>query len=220
MFIRRHLSYANVAATMALVFAMGGTAIAAKHYLITSTKQIKPSVLKALTGNTGKTGPAGPQGIPGAPGGTGSTGKEGPQGPGATQLDLELPASTSPSFSKVGSVAGINFEAKCGENAGTHEVTLTVDYTSASVIKGIATETEVLNGETAPIGNYTFEQPATATPGVWSSVKAQEERESVDRLTGNDLSPKLMFSESYVAHGGSASTKGSCTTALGFTPAS
>ena len=54
--LRKHLSYANVAATMALVFAMGGSAIAAKHYLITKTTQIKPSVLKKLTGKTGKTG--------------------------------------------------------------------------------------------------------------------------------------------------------------------
>ena len=32
--IRRHLSYANVTATMALVFAMSGSALAAKRYLI------------------------------------------------------------------------------------------------------------------------------------------------------------------------------------------
>jgi hypothetical protein len=29
--IQRHLSYANVVATLALVFAMGGSAMAAKH---------------------------------------------------------------------------------------------------------------------------------------------------------------------------------------------
>jgi hypothetical protein len=50
--IRRHLNYANVVATMALVFAMSGTALAAKHYLISSTKQIKPSVLKSLEDGT------------------------------------------------------------------------------------------------------------------------------------------------------------------------
>jgi hypothetical protein len=44
--IRRHVTYADVAATLALVFAMSGGALAAKHYLLTSTKQIKPSVLK------------------------------------------------------------------------------------------------------------------------------------------------------------------------------
>ena len=35
-------------ATLALFFALGGTAIAARHYLVTSTSQIKPSVLSAL----------------------------------------------------------------------------------------------------------------------------------------------------------------------------
>ena len=40
-------SYANVAATLALVLAIaGGTAYAAQQYVITSTKQIAPSMLK------------------------------------------------------------------------------------------------------------------------------------------------------------------------------
>ena len=51
--MRRRLSYANVTATLALVFAMSGGALAANHYLITSTKQINPKVLKKLTGKTG-----------------------------------------------------------------------------------------------------------------------------------------------------------------------
>jgi hypothetical protein len=70
--LRRHLSYANVTATLALVFAMSGGALAAKHYLINSTKQINPKVLKQLKGNTGKAGPAGPQGVGGASGSPGS----------------------------------------------------------------------------------------------------------------------------------------------------
>jgi hypothetical protein len=77
--IRRHLSYANVVATLALVFAMSGGALAAKHYLINSTKQINPKVLKKLAG-TGKTGPAGATGAAGAVGSTGPQGKEGAQG--------------------------------------------------------------------------------------------------------------------------------------------
>ena len=36
--IRKRLTYANVAMTLALVFAMTGGAFAAKHYVITSTK--------------------------------------------------------------------------------------------------------------------------------------------------------------------------------------
>jgi hypothetical protein len=80
--LRRHLSYANVVATLALVFAMSGGALAAKHYLINSTKQINPKVLKKLRGNTGKTGG---QGLPGTQGPGGTQGKEGLQGKGGPQ---------------------------------------------------------------------------------------------------------------------------------------
>jgi hypothetical protein len=77
--IRRHLSYANVVATLALVFAMSGGALAASHYLITKTSQIKPSVLKKLKA-PGATGPAGAAGAAGAPGAQGVVGNEGKQG--------------------------------------------------------------------------------------------------------------------------------------------
>ena len=75
--IRSRLTYANVAVTLALVFAMSGGALAATHYLITSTKQISPKVLKALRGRQGS---AGPTGHSGANGGAGPAGKEGSQG--------------------------------------------------------------------------------------------------------------------------------------------
>jgi hypothetical protein len=81
--IRKRLTFANVALTVALVFAMTGGAYAASKYLITSTKQISPKVLKALTGKPGAkgaAGPAGPVGPAGAKGETGATGKEGPSG--------------------------------------------------------------------------------------------------------------------------------------------
>ncbi len=60
--MRRRLSYANVTATLALVFAMSGGALAANHYLINSTKQINPKVLKKLKGNAGAPGKEGPSG--------------------------------------------------------------------------------------------------------------------------------------------------------------
>src|SRR6266550_3739047 len=88
---RRHLTYANVTATLALVFAMSGGALAAKHYLINSTKQISPKVLKALKGKSGKagaTGKEGPAGKDGAPGATGKEGLRGAEGaPGSTGKD-------------------------------------------------------------------------------------------------------------------------------------
>ena len=77
---RGRLSYANVVATLALVFAMSGGALAATHYLITSTKQISPKVLKALQGKNGGNGLAGPAGLQGSKGETGSAGVAGKNG--------------------------------------------------------------------------------------------------------------------------------------------
>jgi hypothetical protein len=78
--MRRRITYANVTATLALVFAMSGGALAANHYLITSTKQIKPSVLSKLKGNAGKTGAAGAAGVAGAAGPQGPKGETGSKG--------------------------------------------------------------------------------------------------------------------------------------------
>jgi hypothetical protein len=58
-------------ATVALFFALGGTAWATHHYLISSTKQIKPSVLNSVRGKTGPVGATGQQGIQGIPGNQG-----------------------------------------------------------------------------------------------------------------------------------------------------
>jgi hypothetical protein len=91
---RSRFTYSNVVATLALVFAMSGGAYAASKFLITSTKQIKPSVLASLkkagangaAGAQGPAGPAGPaggvgpQGPAGTPGTNGEPGPEGKEG--------------------------------------------------------------------------------------------------------------------------------------------
>lgn len=86
---QKQLNATTAIAILALVFGMTGGAWAAKKYLITSTKQISPSVLKALKGAAGKNGangtsgaagPAGPTGPGGAQGGSGSEGKQGGEG--------------------------------------------------------------------------------------------------------------------------------------------
>jgi hypothetical protein len=82
--MRRHFNYANIVATLALLFAMSGGALAATHYLITSTKQIKPSVFKALKGANGKNGASGSAGTPGAKGQAGPAGPAGPAGTNGT----------------------------------------------------------------------------------------------------------------------------------------
>jgi hypothetical protein len=83
--IRKRLTYTNVALTIGVVFAMSGGAFAATHvkFIITSTKQIKPSVLKQLQGNAGPagtTGAQGPQGPTGAKGENGTPGAAGVKG--------------------------------------------------------------------------------------------------------------------------------------------
>jgi hypothetical protein len=88
--LSRRFSYANVAATLALVFAMSGGALAAKRYLVNSPNQINPKVLSKLKGHngargrhgpTGPAGPAGPTGPTGSKGEPGSPGTKGEPGP-------------------------------------------------------------------------------------------------------------------------------------------
>lgn len=108
-----HVSPATVIATLALVFAITGGAYAAGKYVITSPKQIKPSVLKSLQGRAGangapgaagaagpqgsagpagSAGPKGETGAPGAPGTKGQNGATGPQGaPGLSGWAEKLP---------------------------------------------------------------------------------------------------------------------------------
>jgi hypothetical protein len=78
--VRRSLTYANVTATLALVLAMAGGAVAANHYLINSTKQINPNVLHSLKGAHGQKGVAGVAGAQGLPGPAGATGTPGLKG--------------------------------------------------------------------------------------------------------------------------------------------
>jgi hypothetical protein len=145
--IRRHISYANVAATLALLFSMSGGALAAQHYLISSTNQISPKVLAKLKGNTGRTGAPGAPGIEGPPGKEGPQGKEGsaggegPQGAAGTLATALAYAHVSPE--------GV-VEAANSENAGTvvhpsegvycfshlsftpHNVVVSLDWNSAA----------------------------------------------------------------------------------------
>lgn len=85
----RRGTYANVTATTALVLAMAGGAYAANHYLINSTRQISPRVLKQLRGargprgEAGALGPIGPQGETGPAGHVGKRGETGERGPSA-----------------------------------------------------------------------------------------------------------------------------------------
>lgn len=76
----KRLSPSMAVALAALFISLGGTGLAASHYLLTSTKQIKPSVLRSLRGREGPEGPQGPGGNTGAVGPSGPRGPEGFRG--------------------------------------------------------------------------------------------------------------------------------------------
>lgn len=61
-------SPALIFALVGLFVASGGAAMAASHYLISSTHQISPKLLRQLRGPRGQRGPAGPRGAAGAGG--------------------------------------------------------------------------------------------------------------------------------------------------------
>ena len=111
--MRRRFSYANVAATLALVLSMSGGALAANHYLINSTKQISPKVLKKLKGKTGKPGAAGlpgSPGQPGTPGKEGAAGKNGERGP-SNAFSTENEGVEYPATEEFVTVASLNLPA-------------------------------------------------------------------------------------------------------------
>ena len=115
----RKPSPATVVALFALFFALGGTAVAAKHYLITSTRQIEPSVLRQLHGSNGARGSTGPQGLQGP---QGSGGAQGPAGaPGAPATGLWAAITTSDTLAASSGVTGIS------GGSGGNPVTVTFD---------------------------------------------------------------------------------------------
>lgn len=64
---------------------MTGGAMATKHYLINSTQQINPKVIRALKGKPGQAGPRGSAGPAGKEGPAGEEGQRGPAGEEAKQ---------------------------------------------------------------------------------------------------------------------------------------
>jgi hypothetical protein len=88
--LRSRFGIPGVISVIALVFAMVGGAYAAKKYVITSTGQIKPSVLKSLKGQAGAAGQAGAPGTAGAKGDKGTDGTNGTNGVSVTSAPASI----------------------------------------------------------------------------------------------------------------------------------
>ncbi len=164
---RIHLSPATVIATCALVFAMTGGAYAAGRYLITSTKQISPKVLKSLQGKAGARGATGPQG-PAGVAGVGAPGSQGPAGAGGSKGENGAAGAT-------GKEGAPGKEGKAGKEGSP--------WTVGGTLPSGKTETGVwmlrtgagLRGEFAQIS---FSIPL-AEPLTWGEGKAGEPEDQV-----------------------------------------
>ena len=105
----RRPSPATIIASVALFFSLAGTGLAASKYLITSTKQIKPSVIHALKGADGSRGPQGPAG---AQGSQGAQGAQGPAGAAGTFNASDV-TTVSGASQNIDAGASANFAAQC-----------------------------------------------------------------------------------------------------------
>jgi hypothetical protein len=197
-------STATIIAFIALVVALGGTAVAARHYIITSTRQIKPSVLKALRGRTGHQGPTGatgpqgsrgavgsrgvqgvpgPGGPPGAPGATGSEGKPGPPGADGTSV-----------VARARSAGAVETSTTSFFSGGTP--TYSDDPLNGGKWKQAAQELNELVGEvkitTPPLAECST-PPAAPGPGVVKVQILLDGELSGEANGSNNTSPTLTF---------------------------
>jgi hypothetical protein len=158
----------------------GGTAFAAtKHYLITSTKQIKPSVLKSLkkAGPRGAKGATGSQGVQGNPGNNGNNGINGVDGAVAgyfasatnvsmgTQPSVTVLTKTLPAGSYVLSAA-VQVQANKPNTGTTDGSTVRCNLTWAG---GASQQASYSSLWVADDDNYTFGSVSFATAGKLTS---------------------------------------------------
>ena len=94
--VRRRFGVGGVVAVVVFVFALSGGALAAGRYVVSSTKQISPKVLKALRGDAGPAGKAGAAGATGVAGAAGPAGSVGPAGPAGSVGPAGAAGSTGP----------------------------------------------------------------------------------------------------------------------------
>jgi hypothetical protein len=154
---RIHITPSTIIATLALLFAMSGGAYAASKYLITSTKQISPKVLKSLKGANGKNGANGTNGANGAAG----TGSAGPTGPGGVTGPAGGAGPTGPAGESV-KVKALT-APECTNKEGGSEFTVGT------------TKTQACNGEKGAIHpKETLPKGATET-GTWNITATAEE---------------------------------------------
>jgi Collagen triple helix repeat (20 copies) len=206
-FKHRRVKYADVAATIALVLSMSGGAFAAQRYLISSSNQISPAVLRALRGHKGRNGKAGatgPQGAAGARGLQGPTGPQGPPGeeglqgaagaPGVTGQEGPVGEPQKPApFSKTLNPGGGEEESELATLQGGIEIRFFCRTSSPRTVAGIKIA--------APAGSYaqtgivasTSEGAAPEeTKNLVNEVSLTPGGEAAGQIMANSASPQTM----------------------------
>jgi hypothetical protein len=137
--IRRNLTPPTVIAVIALVFAMCGGALAAKH----ATNSAEASKQKGKRGPRGPRGPKGPTGPQGSKGDKGERGAEGPQGSKGDTGDPWTAGGFLPSGASVGGtwVAGAGPEILPGKGAAAASISFGLP------LKGLPTIVIVKKGQ-------------------------------------------------------------------------
>ena len=182
-FLRRHLTYANVVASLALFLALGGAAFAATQLPRNSvgTGQLKPEAVTAgkiakktrnqLKGDRGATGPAGPQGKTGkqgpkgAAGAKGATGATGPKGANGTD-------GTGPAFEVFGTLKPIGATSSpiVAQNLGAGAYVVSADVTVESAVATEVTCTLSGGGEAKAFVN--LNEPASLSLSTTRTLTA------------------------------------------------
>ena len=171
---RGHLSYANVAATLALVFAMSGGAIAATGGFSSASSSIKAcagrgGVLKLQTGRKCKkgqkavtwnqTGPAGPQGAAGPSGIAGLNGAAVPNATNATSATTATTALTANNALSLGGIPASEFTrsncfARTGQVRGFASIPTELGFTFSEVNGAYNCSGEPVEAERTTKGRY------------------------------------------------------------------
>jgi hypothetical protein len=163
-----------VFAILALFVALSGTAFAAKKYLLTSTKQISPKVLKQLRGRRGPAGPAGQAGSPGPPGPPGPPGTTGPAGP----TSVMAPSGST----QMGTVMAYGQATTAGAYVARTSVSFPMRLASSPTV------VEVPEGGTAAHCSGTPGAPS-AEPG-YLCIYVTNHSNDVQVIAGDDLYPQ------------------------------
>jgi Collagen triple helix repeat (20 copies) len=156
---RLRLTPTTVIAVLALVFAMTGGAYAAGRYVIISTKQISPKVLKSLLGKAGPAGKNGASGAPGATGPAGATGAVGAKG--------EIGAT--------GPTGATGPKGETGAQGAAGQTGFTETLPKGKTLKGEWSVSSAVDGNV--VGSVSFGIPLKEAPTTVAYVKAPTEEE-------------------------------------------